>query len=201
MRRIQKFSTDPWVGGSADNRSSYCFLPLFLFLLHVLFILLLFICSLIFSFVDVFLSFSSPLPHILPLSFSFFQHSSPSCYLNSPLFFFPFFPTPSLQRSTVVDVGYHRHWNCWRCPPLHNEHLNGLSHQVEFGHWWYDWIDHKWENDLWWFLNFSVVSPIFFILINRNTLLRVKCKGNAQMYAETRWEMSLKSLGDHLGRT
>jgi hypothetical protein len=32
-------------------------------------------------------------------------------------------------------------------------------------------------------------------------LLLGKCKENAQIYAETRWEMHLKALGDHLSRT
>jgi hypothetical protein len=32
-------------------------------------------------------------------------------------------------------------------------------------------------------------------------LLPGKCKGNAQIYAEARWEMRLKALGDYLTRT
>jgi hypothetical protein len=35
----------------------------------------------------------------------------------------------------------------------------------------------------------------------KKVLLRGKCKGNAQIYAETPWEMRLKALGDHLSRT
>jgi hypothetical protein len=27
------------------------------------------------------------------------------------------------------------------------------------------------------------------------------CEGNAQIYAETHWEMQLKALGDHLSST
>ncbi len=38
----------------------------------------------------------------------------------------------------------------------------------------------------------------FLILINRNTLLRGKYRGNSHIYAEIHGEISLKALGDHL---
>jgi hypothetical protein len=41
----------------------------------------------------------------------------------------------------------------------------------------------------------------FLISINRNRLLRGICQENAQIYAKTSWEISLRALGDHLSRT
>jgi hypothetical protein len=43
------------------------------------------------------------------------------------------------------------------------------------------------------------VSPIFNL--NKQKQAASRGKGNAQIYAEIRWEMSLKALGDLLSRT
>jgi hypothetical protein len=57
--------------------------------------------------------------------------------------------------------------------------------------------------------NFFLLRHRFSTLVNRNMLPREKYKGNAQIFAETGWEMAsksswrfeqyLKSMGDYLG--
>jgi hypothetical protein len=51
-----------------------------------------------------------------------------------------------------------------------------------------------------WLLKFNVLLSIFNLNKQKHAASREKYTGNAQMFAETRWEMRLKTFADPFSR-